>query len=112
MKVKEIVEKLGLQIYAGHQGLEKEISGGYCADLLSDVMGNSKQGMVWITLQNHKNVIAVASLKDLSAVILVNGTKPHVDTAEQAQAENIPILGTSAGAFETAGKLWHLLNYI
>lgn len=110
MKVKELVEKLGLQVFAGHQGLEKEITGGYCADLLSDVMGNSQQGMVWITLQSHKNVIAVASLKEMSAVILVNGVKPNADAAEQADAEGIPILGTSARAFEMAGKLWHLLT--
>jgi len=110
MKVKEMVEKLGLHVFAGHEGLEKEISGGYCADLLSDVMGNSKQGMVWITLQNHKNVIAVASLKELAAVILVNGVKPNADAAEQADKEGIAVLGTAAGAFETAGKLWHLLN--
>ncbi len=110
MKVKEMVDKLELQVFAGHEGLEKEISGGYCADLLSDVMGNSRQGMVWITLQNHKNVVAVASLKELAAVILVNGVKPNADAAEQADKEGIAVLGTVAGAFETAGKLWHLLN--
>lgn len=110
MTVKEMIEKLGLQVYAGSQGLEKEITGGYCADLLSDVMGNSRQGMVWITLQNHKNVIAVASLKELSAVILVNGIKPNEDAAEQAEEEGIPVLGTQSGTFETAGRFWALLN--
>lgn len=77
MKVSEIIDKLGLQVYAGSEGLEKEIKGGYVSDLLSDVMGNSKEGDVWITLQTHNNVSAIASLKEHAAVILVKGLAPE-----------------------------------
>lgn len=54
MKVKELVEKLGLKILSGKNGLEREIDGCYISDLLSDVMGNADAGNIWITLQTHK----------------------------------------------------------
>ncbi len=109
MKVSELVKELGLKVHSGEKGLEKEIEGGYVSDLLSDVMGNADAGMVWVTLQTHKNVMAIASLKDLAAVILVKGLVPDADTAAQSESENIPILGTRQQAFETAGKMYGLI---
>jgi predicted transcriptional regulator len=110
MKVKEITEALQLRVLAGEKGLDKEVKGGYVSDLLSDVMGNSREGDVWITLQTHRNVLAIASLRDLAAIILVNGHQPDTDMAEQAQEENIPILGTEESTFNISGKLYKLLN--
>jgi len=106
MKVSELVEKLGLTVFSGHKGLDREIKGGYVSDLLSDVMGNAKEGEVWITLQVHQNVMAIASLKDLAAVILVNGLEPQENTMKHSNDENIPVLGTSLSTFEIAGKLY------
>ncbi len=110
MKVTEIVEKLGLTIFSGHEGLEREVTGGYASDLLSDVMGHAPAGAVWITLQTHRNVMAIASLRDLSAVILTGSSKPADDTAAQSNEEGIPVLGTVMPAFELAGKLYELLT--
>jgi len=73
-------------------------------------MGNANSGSIWITLQNHKNVMAIASLKELAAVILVKGIEPEIDTAEQSNQEGIPILGTNLETFEIAGKLYELLK--
>ncbi|MDP2115655.1 MAG: DRTGG domain-containing protein [Bacteroidota bacterium] len=108
MKVSEIVEKLDLKVYSGQKGLDREISGGYVSDLLSDVMGNAREGEVWITLQVHQNVMAIASLKDLAAVILVNNLEPLENTVRHSNDENIPVLGTSLSTFEIAGKLYQL----
>lgn len=110
MIVKEIVEALKLFVFSGVEGNTNEVTGGYTSDLLSDVMGNADAGKIWITLQTHKNSVAVASLKDLSAIILVNGFKPEEDAALQSNEEKIPILGTSESAFEISGKLFKLLN--
>ena len=110
MKVADMVRELGLKIHSGEKGLDREISGGYVSDLLSDVMGNAGEGMVWITLQTHRNVMAIASLKDLSAVVLVRGLTPDADTVASSDAENIPVLVTQERAFELAGKLYALLN--
>lgn len=110
MKVSDIIEQLGLEIASGHAGIDREVKGGYVSDLLSDVMGRSKDFQVWITLQTHKNVMAIASLKDHAAVILVNGFKPDDDMAAQSNEEGIPVLCTKETTFEIAGKLYELLK--
>lgn len=110
MKVKEIAEKLNLKVFSGSEGLENEVNNGYASDLLSDVMGHADAGSTWITLQTHKNVMAIASLKDLSAVILVKGFEPEEDMANQSNEEGIPVLGTTENTFDICGKLYNLLN--
>ena len=110
MKVKELVEKLNLEVVAGAEGVENEITGGYSSDLLSDVMGHADAGHIWITLQTHKNVMAIASLKELSAVVLVKGFMPESDMLKQANIEGIPVLSTSLSAFEINGKIYNLIN--
>ena len=105
MKVKELVEKLNLKVLSGANGLDREIEGCYVSDLLSDVMGN-----VWVTLQVHKNVMAIASLKELACVILVKGQTASEDTLEQSNEEGIPFLSTTMETFETAGKIYELLK--
>jgi len=110
MKVSDFVEKLGLSVYSGHKGLDREVTGGYVSDLLSDVMGNSHEGQIWITLQVHQNVMAIASLRDLAAVILVNDLQPQENTVRHSNDENIPVLGTKLSTFEIAGKLYQLIN--
>lgn len=110
MKVKDIITVLDLKIFGSNQGLDREITGGYTSDLLSDVMGHAEKGKIWITLQTHKNVIAIASLKDLAAVILIKGNEPDTDMLSHAAAEGIPVLGSNQEAFEITGKLYNLLT--
>ncbi len=111
MQVKDIISTLELNLFGGSQGLNREISGGYTSDLLSDVMGHADSGRVWITLQTHKNVIAIASLKELAAVILIKGFEPDADMLAHAEEEGIPVLGTNEQAFEITGKLFNLLTF-
>lgn len=110
MTVKELVEKLNLTVFCGENNLDNEIKGGYASDLLSDVMGFAKEGNAWVTLQTHKNVIAIASLKELACVILVKDNKPDEDMLEQAKEEEIPVLGTAQQTFETVGRIYQLIN--
>ena len=110
MTVQELVEKMNLTVFCGQDNLDREIKGGYTSDLLSDVMGFAREGQVWITLQTHKNVLAIASLKELAAILLVKGNKPEEDMLEQAVDEGIPVLGTDAQTFETTGKVYQLIN--
>ena len=110
MKVSEIASKLGLQVVSGREGLENEVISGYVSDLLSDVMGNAEQGMVWITLQTHKNTIAVASLKELAAIIVIGGNKPNDDAIAQSDIEHIPVMITNQSCFDVSGKLYQILS--
>jgi predicted transcriptional regulator len=106
MTVDELRAICQLEVAAGEKGLEREINGGYCGDLLSDVMANSTKGSVWLTIQGHQNVIAVAVLKELAAIILVNGRLPDEETKVKAEDEDIPILLSSLSAYQLAGKLY------
>ncbi len=110
MIVNEMVEKLNLSVVSGHKGLSRAVTGGYTSDLLSDVMGHAIEGQVWITLQTHKNVMAIASLKELAAIILVNSHQPDADTKEQSETEGIPVLSTNLSNFEITGKLYSLIS--
>ena len=110
MKVQELVEKLGLKVLAGKNGLDREIDGCYISDLLSDVMGNAQEGNIWITLQTHKNVMAVASLKEMSCIILVKDLGANEDTLKQADDEGLPLLQTSLPTYEIAGLVYNILN--
>jgi predicted transcriptional regulator len=110
MKITDIIQPLGLKVICGLDGLSNEITGGYVSDLLSDVMGNAKEGEVWITLQTHQNVIAVSSLKDISAIILVKGSLPETDTIEKSNLEKIPVLSTDLDTFTITGRLFELLK--
>lgn len=110
MTLREVTEKLGWKVVAGQDLLDSQVTGGYCSDLLSDVMGNAQEGQVWLTIQVHKNIIAVAALKELSAILLVKGLNATDDAIEAAVEEGIPILQTNEPAFETAGALFNLIN--
>lgn len=110
MTVSEIADKVGLKLICGAEGLNKEVTGVYVCDLLSDVMGNANEGMLWVTLQTHKNIMAVASLKELAGVILVKGLQPADDCAAQSEEEQIPIFETQLGAYEICGKLYQVIN--
>ena len=110
MKLKEIIEKLHLKVLTGQENLDVDVTGGYTSDLLSDVIANSKQGNLWITLQIHQNIIAVAKLKDLAGIIIVNNREPDDDTLEKAREENVPLLGSEEMAFEVSGKLYDLIG--
>ncbi len=108
MRLKEIVEKLGLTVIVGQDKLENEVTGGYASDLLSDVIANSKEGNLWITLQTHQNIIAVATLKELSGIVIVNNREPDEETVKKAEQEKIPLLTSKLTTFEIAGKLYEL----
>ena len=89
MKLTELIQKLNLSVRSAKGNLEREVTGGYVSDLLSDVIAHSKEQNLWITLQVHQNIVAVASMKDLAGVVLVNGREPEQETIEKAEEENV-----------------------
>jgi len=111
VKLTELIENLNLDVRSARGSLDREVTGGYASDLLSDVLANGEPGNLWITLQIHQNIqniVAVASMKDLAGIILVNGREPEQDTVEKAEAENIAIMVTELPTFELAGRLYCL----
>ena len=108
MKLEEIVKAVGMSVETGEDALGRQVSGGYASDLLSDVMANSREGDVWVTLQVHPNIIAVATLKELAGIIIVQGKKPDGETIKKAQQEGIPLMVSELQTFEVIGKLYQM----
>jgi serine kinase of HPr protein (carbohydrate metabolism regulator) len=108
MKLKDVVKALNLDVQAGKNLLEREITGGYAGDLLSDVLANSKHGDVWVTLQTHANIVAVASAKELSGIIIVNGRAPEEETVRRAEEQSIPIMISSLSTYKVISRLSEL----
>ena len=104
MKLSEIVAALDLIPLVDLQ--DGEVSGAYCADLLSDVVGNAQAGNVLVTVQVHRNVVAVASLVGLSAVIITHGRVPEEDVRDAARENSVNLLSTNATSFTIAGRLY------
>ncbi|MCK7477074.1 MAG: PHP domain-containing protein [Candidatus Moduliflexus flocculans] len=76
MTLGDLVSGLDLRVFTPGPGLDRPVLGGYAGDLLSDVIGHGRKGDLWLTIQVHPNVVAVAVLKDLAAIVLVNGREP------------------------------------
>lgn len=110
MKLHQIIKELGLEVKFKVSNLDKEVSGGYASDLLSDVIANAKKENIWITLQIHQNIVGVATLKELTGIIIVNRREPEAETLKKAEKENIPIMVTELPAFEIIGKLYKMLG--
>ena len=83
-----------------------ELKGCYISDLLSDVLANAEPGVLWVTIQIHRNVLSVASMKDISAVLFTCGRKPEPEVINEAAEKGIVLLSTPLTTYETAGKLW------
>jgi serine kinase of HPr protein (carbohydrate metabolism regulator) len=105
MKLVNLIEKLNLSIINA-ANLNVDVCGAYASDLLSDVMGNAKENQIWITLQTHQNVGAIASLKDMAAVILVNNLKPNHELLNYAVQNEINILSTKESTFNICGLIY------
>lgn len=110
MNVKDVLPVLQTVVTSGGEKLDNAVTGAYCSDLLSDVMANAKKGDLWITLQTHQNIVAVASLAELAGIVITRGAAPDPDTVAKAEKENIPILTSPLPSFEVAGKLYCLLG--
>ena len=108
MTTYELADALGWRFAV--PGSEKEITCGYCGDLLSWVMGRAPQGSAWITVMTNVNVAAVASLCDVACVILAQGAVPDDALRARAAQEGMVILMTDDDAYTAAVKLSRLLG--
>ncbi len=108
MRLSEIAQQLSLEVKAGAGKLDVAVTGGYACDLLSYVMANGKAGDLWITIQGHPNIVAVASLINLAGIVVVEGVKIDPVTVAKADQERIPLLATNETTYSVAGKLYAL----
>lgn len=107
MKINELVPDFGLEfINDGRVMSDRTLEGCYIGDLLSNVMANAQDGEIWLTVQTHENVIAIAVLLNLAGVVFLEGHKPKEETIRKADREGVPLFCTGFSAFELAGLLY------
>jgi len=109
MRTTELAERLGLEIVQGKLE-DREIAGGYTSDLLSDVMANAKADTVLVTIQSHKNTVAVATLAGIVAIVVANNRPVPDDMIEAAAEESIGIFRSKENQFVLSGRLYALLH--
>lgn len=108
MTLGEIADKLSLSVQTAHEKLDTEVTGGYASDLLSCVMAKARKGNIWVTLQSHLNIVAVASLKELAGIVVTEGMAIDAATLQKANEEGVPILTTPHTTFTIVGQLAQL----
>ena len=109
MTLDEVVRELALDVAVGSDRLDTtEVTGAYVGDLLSRVMARVRPGNLWVTVQAHPNVIAVAVLSELAGVIIAEGVDPDPLAVRKAASEGVPLLTTRQTAYATCAGLTRL----
>ena len=109
MTVENFTKLSGFEVVA-MPNPENEINGAYVGDLLSWVMGRAGEGSVWITIMTNLNVVAVASLSDVSCVLLSEGVTPDAEVIRVASEKGVNILSSPLPSYESALKVYEALK--
>jgi predicted transcriptional regulator len=109
MTIREIAAALGAEI-CQDEFEDTELTGAYTSDLLSDVMAYAKDGGALITIQAHKNTVAVATLVNISVIVICNSRPLTDDMLEAAKDEGIAIIRTKENQFTVSGKIYNILQ--
>lgn len=108
--VSEVAQKCGWTLLAGKSGTSREVEGCYAGDLLSWVMGRAGEGNLWLTVMGNVNAVAVATLADVSAIVLTESAALDADAAQRAEQRGIPVYRTEKNTYETAIEVYELLK--
>jgi hypothetical protein len=107
--LQQIIDNLHLKVLTSNLDFSAiKVDSGYTSDLLSCVMTGAKSKAIWVTLMAHGNIVAVASLLDLSAIIITENAQPDANTISKANEEGIAVLSSPQPSFHIIGQLWDL----
>ena len=109
MTVKQFAKKFGFSTVC-FPDPDREVVGAYVGDLLSWVMGKASADNAWITIMSNINIVAVASLVDLSCIILAEGVSLEDDVLNAANQRGINILSCEKSIYETERKEYFIDN--
>ena len=104
MKIQELAQRLELK--AATRPFEREVTGVYISDMVSDVIANAKAGDLLVTAQAHANVIAAANLVDNCAIVITQGKALADDVVKMAEKAEIPVFTTALNRWQLATRLY------
>ena len=108
MKISELAAKLSLEVLA-MPSPELEADGGYAGDLLSWVMGRAPSDAVWATIMTNVNIVAVAMLRDVAAIVVCEGAEVGEDVIARAAEQDVNLLLSDKGVYENCTELAKLI---
>ena len=106
MKLDEIISVLNAELITHGVKMDSDIKEAFACDLLSWVVGHACPGCAFITIQTGINIVAVASLMEISCIIIVQNADIDKKVLDRALQENIPIVRTNLTTFEVCGILY------
>ncbi|MCR4882738.1 MAG: AraC family transcriptional regulator [Clostridiales bacterium] len=106
MTIRELMPLIEAKELTKQADLGKEVLCGYTCDLLSWVMGHGQEGMAWVTVQTHMNVIAVALLSDMACVIMPESIEMEQESLDKADAEGMCVLQSPLSSYEICGRIY------
>ena len=109
MTVEEFARLAGLQTLVPGNG-QRQVTGGYCGDLLSWVMGRAQEGDAWLTVMGNVNAVAVAVLADVACIILTEDSPLDPEARAKAEAQGVAVLRSGENAYRLAVALGGLLG--
>jgi hypothetical protein len=109
MNLQQIIDQLNLNVLTESADFASITpTGGYSSDLLSCVMAGAKKGYLWVTLQAHLNIVAVAALNEVAAIIITENAQPDAASIAKANQQGVILLSTTQPTYEINGELWEL----
>lgn len=109
MRIRDLIKSANLKTII--EGKDFVVKSGITCDLLSIVMSSAKEDSIWITVQKHLNIVAVAALREIKAIVITSGIRPEKDVIDRAKEERIWILTTDEDSFTISGKIFNLLHH-
>jgi len=110
LHLSDLCTELALEHWTPTLSLDREVGSALVGDLLSDVLAAAKPGDVWVTVQRHQNVVAVAKVTDLAAVVLARGVRPTEDVIAMAEEQGIVLLSSQEPAFDVCGRMYAVMR--
>ena len=109
MNLQQIIDELQLTVLTDPRDFTVITpTGGYSSDLLSCVMAGAKKGNIWITLQAHLNIVAIAALNEIAAIIITENARPESASIAKANEQGVTLLSTDQPTYQVNGKLWQM----
>ena len=109
MNLQQIINELNLSVLTESKDFAVITpTGGYSSDLLSCVMAGAKKGNIWITLQAHLNIVAIAALNEVAAIIITEDAHPDAASIDKANEQGVILLATNQPTYKVNGKLWQM----
>ena len=105
MNIQDLIRIIDGTLVTQSSNLNREIKGGFGADLMSDVLASIQPEAVLLTGLCNPQVVRTAQMADVAAIVLVRGKRPPTETIRLANEENVPLISTPFGMFEVCGRL-------